>query len=159
MGLRVDEVLLSDGRRSQREIVEARGAVGIVAVDADRNLLLVRQFRKPVEREIWEIPAGTLEAGEPPLECAQRELAEETGYRAETMEPMVSFYTSPGFCDEEMHLFLARHLAPGPQSLEDDESLKVSKVPLSRALEMIQTGEIADAKTLVGILLLAQSQP
>ena len=116
----------------------------------------MRQFRKPVEQEMWEIPAGTLEPGELPLECACRELAEETGFRAATMEPMLSFYTSPGFCDEEMHLFLALHLTAGRQSLEDDESLRVSTVPLSRALEMVRAGEILDAKTIVGILLALQ---
>lgn len=158
VGLRVDDVQLPGGRRSQREIVEARGAVGIVALDAQENLLLVRQFRKPVEQEMWEIPAGTLEPGEPPLECARRELAEETGYRAETIEPMLSFYTSPGFCDEEMHLFLALRLTPGQQSLEDDESLWVSKVPLARALEMVRAGEIVDAKTILGILLMLQRE-
>jgi len=158
VGLRVDDVVLPNGRRTQREIVEARGAVGIVALDAEENLLLVRQFRKPMGREIWEIPAGTLEAGESPLDCARRELAEETGCRAATLQPMTSFYTSPGFCDEEMHLFLARNLTAVPQSLEEDEVLEVGKVSVTRALEMVRTGEIVDAKTLVGLLWLAQEE-
>lgn len=158
VNLRVDDVILPDGRRSRREIVEARGAVAIVALDGDGNLLLVRQFRKPVEREIWEIPAGTLEAGESPLDCARRELAEETGCQAAVLQPLVSFYTSPGFCDEEMHLFMAQQLSAIPQRLEEDETLEVSKVPLARALEMVGTGEIVDAKTLVGLLWLARGQ-
>ena len=156
--LRVDEVALPSGRHTQREIVEARGAVGIVALDDEGGLLLVRQFRKPAERELWEIPAGTLEPGEPPLECARRELAEETGYRAEEFAPMASFYTSPGFCDEVLHLFHARGLTEVGQALEEDEMLSVLKVPMGRALEMIRTGEIADAKTIAGILLLGQME-
>jgi len=156
--LRVDEVMLPTGRRTQREVVEARGAVGIVAVDDDGCLLLVRQFRKPAGRELWEIPAGTLETGEPPLECARRELAEETGYRAEEFAPMASFYTSPGFCDEVLHLFHAKRLTKVGQALDEDEILRAQKVPVPRALEMIRTGEIADAKTIAGILLLRQTK-
>lgn len=157
VSLRVDEVVLPDGRRSQREIVEARGAVGIIALDAEGNVLLERQFRKPAEQVLWEIPAGTLEPGESPLECARRELVEETGYRAERFTPLVTFYTSPGFCDEQLHLFVARGLRPATQHLETDEFLTVSKVPLRHAVQMVRTGEIIDAKTIAGVLLVAHA--
>jgi len=153
--LRVDEVALRSGRRTAREVVEARGAVGIVALDDEGRVLLVRQFRRPAGRELWEIPAGTLESGEAPVDCARRELAEETGFRAQEFRPLVGFYTSPGFCDEWLHLFLAVGLSPGEQAPEDDESIQVARIPLAEALSMIRAGEICDAKTIVGLLLAA----
>ncbi len=153
--LRVDEVALPNGRRTVREVVEARGAVGIVALDDEGCVILVRQYRRPAGRELWEIPAGTLEPGEDPAACARRELAEETGFTAQEVRPLAGFYTSPGFCDEWMHLFLARGLSEGPQAQEDDESIRVARVPLADALAMIRSGEICDAKTVAGLLLVA----
>lgn len=153
--LRVDEVALQNGRRTVREVVEARGAVGIVALDAEGRVILVRQYRRPARRELWEIPAGTLEPGEDPAACAHRELAEETGFTADEILPLAGFYTSPGFCDEWMHLFLARGLKEGSQAPEDDESIRVARVPLTEALAMIRTGDICDAKTIAGLLLVA----
>lgn len=153
--LRVDEVALPSGRRTVREVVEARGAVGIVALDDEGRVLLVRQYRRPARGELWEIPAGTLEPGEDPADCARRELAEETGFTAEEIVPLAAFYTSPGFCDEWMHLFLARGLCEGSQSPEDDESIRVARVPLAEALAMIRAGDICDAKTIAGLLLVA----
>ncbi|GAB4413953.1 MAG: NUDIX hydrolase [Anaerolineales bacterium] len=153
--LRADEVALPNGRRTVREVVEARGAVGIVALDDEGYVILVRQYRRPAGRELWEIPAGTLEPGEDPAACARRELAEETGFTAQEVRPLAGFYTSPGFCDEWMHLFLARGLSEGPQAQEDDESIRVARVPLADALAMIRSGEICDAKTVAGLLLVA----
>ncbi len=153
--LRVDEVELPSGRRTTREVVEARGAVGIVALDDEGRVVLVRQYRRPAERELWEIPAGTLERGEDPSDCARRELAEETGFAAREIVPLAGFYTSPGFCDEWMHLFLARGLSEGDQAQECDEFIHVALVPLAQALAMIRTGDICDAKTIVGLLLVA----
>lgn len=153
--LRVDEVELPGGRRTTREVVEARGAVGIVALDDEGRIVLVRQYRRPAERELWEIPAGTLELGEDPVHCAQRELAEETGFTAREIAPLAAFYTSPGFCDEWMYLFLARGLSAGRQAQEDDEAIRVALVPPTQALAMIRTGDICDAKTIVGLLLAA----
>ncbi|MDH7489660.1 MAG: NUDIX hydrolase [Anaerolineae bacterium] len=154
--LRVDEVALPNGRRTVREVVEARGAVGIVALDDEGGVILVRQYRRPAGRELWEIPAGTLEPGEDPAACARRELAEETGFTAQDVLPLAGFYTSPGFCDEWMHLFLARGLSAGPQAQEDDEAIRVARVPLADALAMIRSGEICDAKTVAGLLLVAR---
>lgn len=153
--LRVDEVELPGGRRTTREVVEARGAVGIVALDGEGRIVLVRQYRRPAERELWEIPAGTLEPGERPADCARRELAEETGFTAREIAPLAAFYTSPGFCNEWMYLFLARGLSRGRQAQEDDEAIRVALVPLTQALAMIRTGDICDAKTLAGLLLAA----
>jgi len=153
--LRVDEVALPNGRRTVREVVEARGAVGIVALDDEGCVILVRQYRRPAERELWEIPAGTLEPGEDPAACARRELAEETGFTAEEVVLLAGLYMSPGFCNEWMHLFLARGLSEGPQAQADDESIRVARVPLAEALAMIRSGDICDAKTVAGLLLVA----
>jgi len=124
----------------------------MVALDEDDNVLLVRQFRKPVERELLEIPAGTLEPDEEPFSCAKRELREEVGCRAEHMEEVGTFYTSPGFCTERIHLYLAMGLIPAPSPSEEDEAIEVVKVPFAEALAMVKAGEIADAKTIIGLL-------
>jgi len=153
VSLRRDTVRLTNGRIVEREIVEHNGAVGIVAVDGKGNVLLVRQYRKPAEAELVEIPAGTLSPGEEPLACAQRELREETGYRAEKLQPLGGFYSSPGFCTEFMHIFLATGLRPDALEAEYDEEIEVLRVPFSRALEMVERGEIRDAKTIAGLLL------
>lgn len=153
--LRVEEVELPSGRRTTREVVEARGAVGIVALDEAGRVVFVRQYRKPAGRELWEIPAGTLEPGERPADCARRELAEETGFDAREIAPLAAFYTSPGFSNEWVHLFLARGLSEGRQAQEDDEAIRVALVPLTQALAMIRTGDICDAKTIAGLLLAA----
>ncbi len=153
VNLRVDTVRLENGHITEREIVEHRGSVAMVALDEDSNVLLVRQFRKPAERELLEIPAGTLEPGEEPLVCAQRELREETGYRAAQIEEMCTFYTSPGFCTEQIHLYLATGLELAYLPAEKDEAIEVIKTPLAKALEMIKSGEIADAKSIVGLLM------
>ncbi len=152
VNLRVDTVRLEDGRITEREIVEHRGAVAVVALDEGDNVLLVRQFRKPAERELLEIPAGTLEVGEEPASCARRELAEETGYRAGHLEPIGGFYSSPGFCTEYIHLYLATDLSPSRARPEYDEAIELIRVPFSEALKMIGRGEIHDAKTMVGLL-------
>ncbi|MFQ6057420.1 MAG: NUDIX domain-containing protein [Anaerolineae bacterium] len=152
--LRVDTVRLEGGYVTQREIVEHPGAVAIVALDGEGNVLLVRQFRQAAGEVLWEIPAGTREAGEDAEACARRELQEETGYQASHMERLLSFYTSPGFCTEQIDLYLATGLSPVPHALEADEAIEVEAVPLTEALEMIRRGEIRDAKTIVGLLAL-----
>ena len=153
VGLRVDTVQLPQGRVTQREIVEHGGAVAVVPLDTEMNVLLVRQYRKPVEQELLEVPAGGLEEGEDPETCARRELEEETGYTAGQMERLAYFFTTPGFCNEEMHAFLATVLAPGRAHPEADESIEVVRVPLASVPEMIQRGEIRDAKSIVCLLL------
>jgi ADP-ribose pyrophosphatase len=152
LNLRVDTVLLPDGRTGTREVVEYTGAVAIVALNEKKEVFLVRQYRYPVGKELLEIPAGKIEDGEEPLQCAQRELAEETGLRAERWQLLCSFYSTPGFTSEKMYLFLARDLNQEGQHPDEDEFVQVVKVPLDEALTMLWRGEICDAKSTVGLL-------
>ena len=152
VNLRVDTVRLENGRLAEREIVEHPGAVAVVALDEYDNVILVRQFRKAAEKELLEIPAGTLEPGEKPIACARRELEEETGYQAECLEQLSSFYPSPGFCTEHIHLYLAAGLHKGHSAPEDDEAIETVKVPLSDIPAMVSQGEICDGKTIAGLL-------
>jgi len=156
VGLRVDTVQLPGGRVSQREIVEHSGSVAAVPLDVHSNILMVRQYRKPVEQELLEIPAGLLEPGEEPEAAARRELQEETGYTAQRIEPLVQFFTSPGFCDEEMHTFLAMDLVAGRPNPDEDEQIKLVPVPLADVPEMIRRGEIRDGKSIAALLLAVQ---
>jgi ADP-ribose pyrophosphatase len=135
----------------EREIVEHRGAVAIVAIDREGMLTLVRQRREAVRTELVELPAGTLEEGESPLASARRELAEETGLTGGTWRQVTAFYTTPGFCRERMHLFFAEGLERGDASPESDEELDV--VRWARAEIAEKVAEIEDAKTLAGLLL------
>lgn len=158
VNLRVDSVRLANGRTTKREVVEHGDAVAIVAVDPDRNLLLVRQYRKPVESELLEIPAGGVNPGEDPQEAVCRELQEETGYTPRTIRHLATFYTSPGFCTETMHLYLATDLTPRQRLADEDEAISLVRVPLAQVSALIASGQIRDAKTLVGLLfLLTQS--
>ena len=152
VNLRVDTVELPSGRKTKREIVEHGECVAIVAIDAQDNVILVRQFRKPVERSLLEVPAGGVDPGEEPSDCACRELKEETGYLAQDLEYLGGFYTSPGFCTEYMHLFLATGLEPGERAPEEDENIEVIPIPLSQIPELITSGEICDAKSIAGLL-------
>lgn len=149
--VRVDTVILPDGGESTREVVEHAGAVAVVAVDNDNNIIMVRQYRKPVERVMLEIPAGTMEKGEDPLECAKRELKEETGFTALHWKKILSYYSAPGFTDEHLHLYLASGLAGGEIELDEDEFVETMRLPLPEAYRMIFEGEIADGKSIIGI--------
>lgn len=153
VGLRVDTVTLPRGGTSKREIVEHGGSVTIVAVDDGQNVVLVRQYRKAVESWLLEAPAGGLDEGEDPRQAVRRELQEETGYTAESIERLATFYTSPGFCTEIMHVYLATGLRPGVAVPEDDESIDVVVVSLRESLEMVRRGEIEDGKTIASLLL------
>jgi ADP-ribose pyrophosphatase len=150
--LHVDTVRLPSGRNVIREVVKHPGGVAAVPVLEDGRLLLVCQFRYPLQKYILELPAGKLDSGQSPLETMKRELEEETGYRAEVMRYEFSFCTSPGFSDEIIHLFLARRLTHVAQRLEEGEHITVESYTLDECLHMIETGEIADAKTIVGLL-------
>ncbi|MEW6541738.1 MAG: NUDIX hydrolase [Bacillota bacterium] len=150
--VRVDTVLLPDGRTGSREVVEYAGAVAVVALDALGRVVLVRQYRYPVGEELLEIPAGKLEAGEDPLACARRELLEETGFAARDWRLVCSYYSTPGFTSERMHVFLATELEPKEASADADEFIEVDLVPLEKALAMIGEGTIRDGKSLVGLL-------
>lgn len=156
VNLRVDRVRLPDGRETEREVVEHRGAAVIVPLTDHDEVLMVRQFRYAVGEGLLEIPAGTLEPGEAPLACAVRELAEEVGAQAARWEPLAAFYPAPGVMTEVMHLFLATGLTEGPADSTPDEDLIVERVPLGQAVDMVRRGEIRDAKSLAGILFVAR---
>jgi len=157
--VRVDEVERSDGHRTTREIVEHPGAVAILAWDGER-LAMVRQWRQATGQVLLEIPAGTLEPGEPPPETARRELAEEVGLAAATWIEGPRFYTAPGFCDELMHLYLATDLRDDASGQADaDEVLEPAWMTLAEALAAIEDGQIRDAKTIVGVSWLARRLP
>ena len=154
--LRLDQTRLENKQIVQREIVEHHGAVAIVALDAQNNVLMVRQYRSGAGRELLEIPAGTIENGEDPAVCATRELKEETGYHALRWDNLGYFYSSPGFCTEKMYLYFARQLTRGVATPEADELLQVETIPLHQLVEQIRRGEILDAKTMVGLLRVNQ---
>ena len=162
--IRVDEVVTSAGRRATRDIVGHPGAVAMVALDADDRVLMVRQFRLAAGRTLLEIPAGTLDrhpdgTTEPPDLAARRELEEETGQRATTWRLLGSFWTAPGFATELMHLYLATGLTPAHAdrlSPDEDEHLELERIPWRDAVGMAERGEIADAKSMVGLLMLAR---
>lgn len=150
---RQDEVLLTNGNKATRDLVLHPGAVAILAVNDQSELILVRQYRYAVGEVLYEIPAGKLEKGEDPLKAAQRELSEETGFRAASWQHLNTFYTVPGFCNEKMYLYLAQDLIAEEAHPDEDEIIAYEKVPLPEALQKIQSGEIKDAKSLVGILM------
>jgi ADP-ribose pyrophosphatase len=156
-----------DSRTREREVVRHPGAVAIVPLleeHGQQKVILIRQYRVPLDRELWEIPAGTLEAGESPLQCAKRELSEETGYRAHRWERLVEYYSTPGFCDERLHLYFARELEPlGGNHPDEGEFLQIEKFPLEELKRMLKDGKllvpvsfvrVEDAKTLIGLLAL-----
>lgn len=153
ISLKVDTVEIEKKGYQKREIVEHGGAVAIVAINDENEVVLVKQFRKAIEKVIWEIPAGKLEIGENPKDCAIRELKEETGYSAENMKLIHKFYTSAGFSNQKIYIFLATGLTAGDNNFDDDEDLEVHKIDLEEAYNMISRNEIEDAKTSIGLLL------
>ncbi len=151
--LYLDRVRLPNGREAEREVVLHWGAVGMVPVDAEGNVILVRQYRHAPGEVLLEIPAGKLAPGEEPVSCAERELLEEVGIRAGEWVKLASFYTSPGFSDEMLHLYLALDLREGEASPEEDEFLEVERMPLEGALKLVRSGEVRDSKTVAGLAL------
>ena len=139
-----------------REVVRHPGGAGIVAYFDDGTVALVSQYRHPTVRYLLELPAGKLDPGERPEETAARELEEELGVVAGSMEQLTEFYTTPGFCAEKLWVFLATDLRETAHKYEDDEIIEVVRLPLRRALEMIASREIEDAKTIIGLLLAAE---
>ncbi len=153
ISLNLEEHRLPDGRQAEFEIVRHPGGAAVLPLLADGRVVLIRQFRPSVGGMIWEIPAGRLEEGEDPEDCVARELEEETGYRAASWEKLGKMITAVGFCDEVLHLFVARDLEPVPSAPEADEFIQVVPVPLEDALEMVARGEILDGKTQLSLLM------
>jgi ADP-ribose pyrophosphatase len=157
LNFRVDEVSIENGKVATREIVEHRGAAAIVPILEGGNVILVRQYRYAVSSELLEIPAGTLEPGEEPKDCAKRELEEETGYTCQSIAKMLECFVAPGYSTEKIHIYLAKGLAKTRTRMEEDEKITVERFPFETALAKIQSGEIQDAKTIAGLQAAAQS--
>lgn len=159
ISLRVDEVALENGATAQREVVEHRGAVAIIAADVGGRIAFVRQYRRAAGTELLELPAGGMETGEPPERTAMRELEEETGLVAKRVTPLLRFFLAPGYSSEEMHVFIAEGIREGTPNSEEDEALSVERYTLAEALALIEHGGIRDAKTVAALLAYARRQP
>lgn len=156
----VDRVRFPDGSEGDQVLIHHPGAAAVVPVLSDADgpdpqLLLIRQYRYAIGGDLWEIPAGRLEPGEAPIACAERELLEETGCRCERLVPLSFLWTTPGFTNEKIHLFMATGLTQGEAAREADEFMEVVPLRMSKVLEMIRDGDITDAKTMVAILYVA----
>lgn len=154
INLREDTVALPSGRHGKREIVEHKGAVCIVPVLEDGRVVMVRQYRKPAEAVLLEIPAGSLEVGEDPLACADRELTEECNYKAGRLTPLFTCYLAPGYSTEIMHGYIGEDLRHLPGTPDEDENLEIQTYTIDELLPMIDDGRIRDSKTICGLLAL-----
>ena len=146
------------GKRHQREVVVHPGAVVVLPVMADGGVLLIRNYRYAVSESLLELPAGTLERGEEPINCAGRELIEETGYTAGRIKPIGGFFTSPGILSERMYAFAAYDLRPGKQALEEGEQIELHPTAWDDVVDMIHSGTIRDAKTIAAVLMFERFQ-
>ena len=153
LDLDVDEVVEPGGVRGVREVVRQRGSVAALPVFDDSRIVLVRQYRYAVDALVWELPAGRRDGRETPEQAAQREMEEEVGLHAARLEPLATFWTTPGFCDEVMHLFRATGLQPVPARPEADERIEKATFTLDEAMTMVKRGEVREGKTLVALLM------
>ena len=152
INLRRDKVTVQGGT-SYREIIEHNGGAVIAALTEDKKLVMVRQYRKPADKVMLEVPAGKIDPGEKPLEAAVRELKEETGYTAAKVEFLTQFYPSVGYSEEVLYLYLCTGLTPGETNFDENEAIDIEEVELDRLFKMAMSGEIDDAKTLIAILM------
>ncbi len=158
LNLRVDRVAKPGGGTREVEIVEHSGGVVIIACPQPGSIVLVRQYRFPARDYLWEAPAGMLEPGEEPATAAARELEEETGYRARSVEFLFSAYSTPGFCEEKLHFFAARGLVPGPQRLDDIEEIDVKVWSIEEAWKLVLEDGLTDAKTQIALAWARQAE-
>jgi ADP-ribose pyrophosphatase len=156
INLRKDKIEQPDGKQFLREIVEHNGGVGIVAFDLEGNVILVTQYRKPFEEVLIEIPAGKLEKDEVPIECAAREMEEETGFKPIKLDLMTVVYPSPGFLTEKLYIYFCNQMQQGILNFDEGEHLTSQHIPYDKAIEMIHSGEIKDGKTIIGLLMAKQ---
>ncbi len=155
INLRKDIVTVIGGRTAEREIIEHNGGVTIVGVTKEGKIPLVKQYRKPAEKVILELPAGKLEKGEDPLEGAKREFQEETGYIAEKIRPLTSFYCAIGYSNEVIHVYLAENLTKAATNFDEDEAIENVEYTVEELKAMVMDGTINDGKTIVGIMMVA----
>jgi ADP-ribose pyrophosphatase len=158
--LQVDEVKLPNGKTSKRELIKHPGAVAVIALTPEGKIVMVEQYRKALEKSIVEIPAGKLEPGEEPIITAARELEEETGYGCEKLEHLISFYTSPGFADELVHLYIAKNITriEEARELDEDEFVELLEVTVEEAVGLMKEKKIYDAKTAYAVQYLQLQQ-
>jgi ADP-ribose pyrophosphatase len=154
INLRLDELQMPDGRTTTREVVEHNGGVVIIAQPSPDEIILIRQYRYTVDEELIEFPAGRIEKGEDPFPCAQRELIEETGYKAQKWQELARMYSAPGFCNEMLYLYLACDLSFVGKNLDEDEETEVVVLRKSEAWQLVLDGKVRDAKTIAGIGLI-----
>jgi ADP-ribose diphosphatase len=148
-----DRLREENGIEIVREVVRHPGGAGALPLFDDGRVALVKQYRHPARRELLEIPAGRIEDGETPEMCAAREMEQETGFRAGRIEKLAEFYTTPGFCEEKLHVYLATDLTPSSQALDHDELVEVVYLPFAEAARMVERGGIEDSKTIIALLL------
>ncbi len=153
INLRIDTVTLPNGKEAKREIVEHPGAVAVVPLLPDGRIIMVRQYRHAVGKALLEIPAGKLDRGEIPEQCAARELEEETGYACNQLRSLTSVWTTPGFSDEIIHIYAAENLQKKVQNLDEDEFLQIEIYSKEQLRQMMQDGSISDSKTIIGLCL------
>lgn len=153
ISLFLEDVELPNGKTSKREIIKHPGAVAILAITDENKIIMVEQYRKALEREIVEIPAGKIEMGEEPAVCARRELEEETGYECESLELLISFYTAPGFSNEIVHVYTAKGLVKKENAAppDEDEFVNLAELTLEEAIQAIKDRKICDAKTIFAV--------
>lgn len=149
--LRIDTVKTADGRESTREIVEHSDCIAVIPVDENDNVLLVKQYRKAIEKELLEIPAGGIDGGEDPEETVRREMQEETGYLPGKVEKLGGFYSTPGYCTEYLYLYLATELMPSQLHAEDTAGISLVRVPIKEIPALLTSGKIEDAKSIAGL--------